>query len=86
MGIPMKSRLTHNDVYTDLSKNQEFIDLVKEINKSKAPYKWRLLVNAVERIQFENMFAYKDGNLSATARELGLTRTTLRGRLKEWDV
>jgi len=82
----MESRLTHNDVYTDLSKNPEFVDLVRELNESDTPYKWQLLINAVERIQFEDMLKKKGGNLSATARSLGLTRTTLRGRVKQWKA
>jgi len=80
----MKERLTHNCIYTDLLKNPEFMDLVREINESGTPYKWQMLRNAVERIQFEDMFKLKKGNLSATSRALGVTRTTLRNRAKQW--
>jgi Fis family transcriptional regulator len=46
----------------------------------------RLVIEEVERPLFVTVLHYVDGNLSQAAKLLGLTRSTLRKRLTEYDI
>jgi Fis family transcriptional regulator, factor for inversion stimulation protein len=46
----------------------------------------RLVIEEVERPLFEIVMRHADGNLSQAAKMLGLTRSTLRKRLKVYDI
>lgn len=46
----------------------------------------RLVIEEVERPLFETVVRHADGNLSQAAKMLGLTRSTLRKRLKDYGI
>lgn len=46
----------------------------------------RLVIEEVERPLFETVVRHADGNLSQAAKMLGLTRSTLRKRLKSYGI
>jgi Fis family transcriptional regulator, factor for inversion stimulation protein len=46
----------------------------------------RLVIEEVERPLFETVVRHADGNLSQAAKMLGLTRSTLRKRLKNYGI
>jgi Fis family transcriptional regulator len=47
---------------------------------------YRLVIEEVERPLFATVLQHVDGNLSQAAKLLGLTRSTLRKRLAEYDI
>jgi Fis family transcriptional regulator, factor for inversion stimulation protein len=47
---------------------------------------YRLVIEEVERPLFETVVTHTEGNLSLAAKILGLTRSTLRQRLKTYGI